>query len=105
MTLTEALAPYTIEDADGDLPITSDHVAVEFDVIGGKQYLSYVVLEVGDDVFIKISRPWKAQPTLCLEVETGGNLPVSLEFDDVTARDLAVCLDWASRQEVPAPTE
>ena len=35
MTLTEALAPYKIKGSDGDLPVTGDRVAVEFDVIGG----------------------------------------------------------------------
>ena len=62
MTLTEALAPYSILGSDGDLPDTSDRVAVEFDVIGGKRYLSQVVLEVGDDLFIKIVKPWGNRP-------------------------------------------
>jgi len=103
MTLTEALAPYKIKGSDGDLPVTSDRVAVEFDLIGGKRYLSRVVLEVGDDLFFKIEKPWGDRP-MSIEFETGGDVPMSIDLMPETARDLAVCLDWASRQEnAPLP--
>lgn len=103
MTLTEALAPYTVTGSIDDLPVTSDRVAVEFDLLGGKRYLSQITLEVGDDLFIKIVKPWGDRP-LSMEFESGAGVPTSVDMTAVSAVDLAACLDWAARQETaPVP--
>ena len=54
-----------------------------------------MVLEVGDDLFIKVEKPWGERP-LSMEFETGGGVSMSVDLTPETARDLAVCLDWAA---------
>src|SRR3954449_3453092 len=101
MTLTEALAPYTIKGADSGLPITSDRVSVEYDVVAGKSRFSKLVLEVGDDLFVTITKSFIAGQPVVLEVEGGPDhrLGGSVSLTPEVAEDLAVCLAWAARQE------
>ena len=75
MTLTEALAPYTIRGADAALRVTTERVEVEYDVVAGKSRWSRPVLEVGDDIFVKITRPYGVDRPLFLDVESGPDHP------------------------------